>query len=129
MWLWLWLVVLRGLGGRLAADSPLLLLDMDAVHSIMSALPRPCCVTLAKVHEAAATTMAELPTIPEIVWPVISGQDQQENTMFDDDLNFPFAYESLHTDGAVLQLGGGDGDGLDTLCLDTLGLDDDDIGL
>ena len=30
MWLWLWLVVLRGLGGRLAADSPLLLLDMDA---------------------------------------------------------------------------------------------------
>lgn len=125
MWLWLWLVVLRGLGGRLAADSPLLLLDMDAVHSIMSVLSQPCCVTLAKVHEAAATTMAALPTIPEIVWPVISGRDKQENTMFDDYLNFSL-YQSLHTDGTptVLQLGGGDGDGLDTLSLD-----DDDIGL
>ena len=110
MWLWLRLVVLRGFGSsRLAADSPLLLLDMDVVHSIASALSQPCCITLAEVHDAAATTMAALPTIPEIVWP--------ENTILDDDRNF-----SLLDDDLNFSLEPG-------LGLDVLDLDDDDIEL
>jgi hypothetical protein len=151
MWLWLWLAVLRCLGDRLAADSPLLLLDVDVVHTIASVLSQPCCITLAGVRDAAAaaataaTDMAAVPTIAEIVWPGIGGREQeapyQEDTMFDDDLNTP-VYESFDT-RAVLQLGGGGGAawslnlGSGHLAIDPLngdigldgGLDDDDIGL
>ena len=116
MWLWLWLAVLRGLGDRLAANSPLLLLDVDVVHSIACVLCQPCCISLAGVRDA-------VPTIAEIVWPWIDGQDQQEDTMLDGGAG----------SGGLDGLDGFDGldalglDGLDGL--DALGLDDDDIGL
>ena len=109
MWLWLWLATLRGLGDRLAADSPLLLLDVDVVHSIAFVLSQPCRIALAGVRDAAATAMA-VPTIAEIVWPDIDN-DPNTPVYIDADLNTP-AVDPFNDDI-----------GLDAT------VDDDDIGL
>ena len=105
LWLWLWLVVLRGLGDRLAAGSPLLLLDVDVAHSIASVLSQPGCITLAGVHDAAAAAMAAVPTIAEIIWPSIGGQDQEESPPWVAD-EPEYEYMS-YTASETLQLGGG----------------------
>ena len=104
---------------RLAADSPLLLLDVDVVNSIAFVLSQLCCITLRGVRDIAAIAMAAVPTIAEITWPDTGGHDW-EDTMVDDDLQ-------LGDINAVLQLGDPLNDGF------VLGLggdlDDDDLGL
>ena len=133
------IAVLRGLSDRLAADSPLLLLDVDVVHSIASVLSQPCRIMLAGLCGADATTLA-VPTIPEIVWPTqIATSGGGRYATLDDDMNTP-VYQCFDTGAVQIQLGAGslnlgggsllsDGFGLDLPDDDGLDLPDDDDGL
>ena len=88
--MWLLLAVRRGLNDRLAADSPLLLLDMDVVHGIASEL----------LLGSPSSHVVDL-LIPEIIWPEqwmhsLEHMHQEGTcTMLDDDLNTP-VYDGLN---------------------------------